>query len=56
MAAIMFSEVVVSHDPFVNRLLFHELVHVEQYRFFRNEVLVVENNFEKCTVISSLPL
>jgi len=32
MAAIKFSDVVVSHEPFSNALLFHELVHVEQYR------------------------
>jgi hypothetical protein len=32
MAAITFSDVVVSHEPFSNELLFHELVHVEQYR------------------------
>jgi hypothetical protein len=32
MAAITFCEVVVSHDPFTDGLLFHELVHVEQYR------------------------
>ena len=32
MAAITFSDVVVSHEPFRNGLLFHELVHVEQYR------------------------
>jgi hypothetical protein len=32
MAAIMFCDVVVSHEPFSNGLLFHELVHVEQYR------------------------
>ena len=32
MGAITFSEVVVSHVPFTNGLLFHELVHVEQYR------------------------
>ena len=32
MAAITFSDVVVSHEPFSNGLLFHELVHVEQYR------------------------
>src|SRR5260370_24313951 len=32
MAAITFCEVVVSHEPFSNGLLFHELVHVEQYR------------------------
>jgi hypothetical protein len=32
MAAITFGDVVVSHEPFTNRLLFHELVHVEQYR------------------------
>jgi hypothetical protein len=32
MEAITFSDVVVSHEPFSNGLLFHELVHVEQYR------------------------
>jgi hypothetical protein len=32
MAAITFSDVVVSHEQFSNGLLFHELVHVEQYR------------------------
>lgn len=32
MAAITFSDVVVSHEPFSSSLLFHELVHVEQYR------------------------
>ena len=32
MAAITFSDVVVSHQPFSNGLLFHELVHMEQYR------------------------
>jgi hypothetical protein len=32
MGAITFSDVVVSHGPFYNDLLFHELVHVEQYR------------------------
>jgi hypothetical protein len=32
MGAITFSEVVVSHVPFTDGLLFHELVHVEQYR------------------------
>ncbi len=32
MAAITFCDVVVSHGPFSNGLLFHELVHVEQYR------------------------
>jgi hypothetical protein len=32
MAAITFSDVVVSHEPFSDGLLFHELVHVEQYR------------------------
>jgi hypothetical protein len=32
MAAITFSDVVVSHEPFSNGILFHELVHVEQYR------------------------
>jgi hypothetical protein len=30
--AITFSDVVVSHGPFSSGLLFHELVHVEQYR------------------------
>lgn len=32
MAAITFGNVVVSHQPFTPKLLFHELVHVEQYR------------------------
>lgn len=32
MAAITFNDTVVSHEPFSNALLFHELVHVEQYR------------------------
>jgi len=32
MGAITFSDVVVSHAPFSSELLFHELVHVEQYR------------------------
>jgi hypothetical protein len=32
MAAITFSDVVVSYGPFSDGLLFHELVHVEQYR------------------------
>jgi hypothetical protein len=32
MGAITFSDVVVSHEPFSNGLLFHELLHVEQYR------------------------
>src|SRR5207237_6275349 len=32
MAAITFGDVVVSHEPFSDGLLFHELVHVEQYR------------------------
>jgi hypothetical protein len=32
MGAITFSDIVVSHVPFDNGLLFHELVHVEQYR------------------------
>jgi hypothetical protein len=31
MAAITFHDVVVSHEPFSPGLLFHELVHVEQY-------------------------
>ncbi|MGC1905174.1 MAG: hypothetical protein WA715_15240 [Candidatus Acidiferrum sp.] len=32
MTAITFNDVVVSHEAFSNGLLFHELVHVEQYR------------------------
>ena len=32
MAAITFGDVVVSHQPFTDGLLFHELVHVVQYR------------------------
>lgn len=32
MAAITFSDAVVSHVPITDGLLFHELVHVEQYR------------------------
>jgi hypothetical protein len=32
MGAITLVDVVVSHTPFDNDLLFHELVHVEQYR------------------------
>lgn len=32
MAAVTFSDVVVSHQPFSEGLLFHEFVHVEQYR------------------------
>lgn len=31
-AAITFCDVVISHEPFSNGLLFHEFVHVEQYR------------------------
>jgi hypothetical protein len=31
MAAITFCDVVVSHEPFSKGLLFHELVHVQQY-------------------------
>ena len=31
-AAITFGDVVVSHETFTDGLLFHELVHVEQYR------------------------
>jgi hypothetical protein len=31
-AAITFCDAVVSHEPFSDGLLFHELVHVEQYR------------------------
>jgi hypothetical protein len=32
MAAITFQDTVVSHVPFTDRLLFHELVHVVQYK------------------------
>jgi hypothetical protein len=32
MAAVTFGDVVVSHQPLSDGLLFHELVHVEQYR------------------------
>jgi hypothetical protein len=32
MAAITFSDCIVGHVPFTDPLLFHELVHVEQYR------------------------
>jgi hypothetical protein len=32
MAAITFADTVVSHEEFTEDLLFHELVHVEQYR------------------------
>jgi len=32
MGAITFSDTVVSHGPLTDGLLFHELVHVEQYR------------------------
>lgn len=32
MSAVTFSDVVVSHGHFTDGLLFHELVHVEQYR------------------------
>ena len=31
MAAVTFQDVIVSHEPFTDRLLFHELVHVAQY-------------------------
>jgi hypothetical protein len=31
MTAITFVDTVVSHEPFTNRVLFHELVHVVQY-------------------------
>jgi hypothetical protein len=34
MAAVTLDAVVVSHQPFTDGLLFHELVHVEQYRQF----------------------
>jgi hypothetical protein len=32
MSAVTFSDVVVSHEQFTDGLLFHEIVHVEQYR------------------------
>ncbi|MBZ5698691.1 MAG: hypothetical protein LAN18_09110 [Acidobacteriia bacterium] len=32
MAAITFVDTIVSHEPFTNELLFHELVHVVQYQ------------------------
>jgi hypothetical protein len=32
MAAVTFKDVVVSHEPFSDGLLFHEFVHVEQCR------------------------
>ena len=32
MGAVTFSDTVVSHGPFTDGLLFHELVHVEQYQ------------------------
>jgi hypothetical protein len=32
MAAVTFCDTVISHVPFTDGLLFHELVHVEQYR------------------------
>src|SRR6266404_1242897 len=32
MAAVTFKDIVASHEPFSNDLLFHELIHVEQYR------------------------
>lgn len=32
MAAITFVDTVVSHEPFTDRLVFHELVHVVQYQ------------------------
>ena len=32
MAAITFVDTIVSHAPFTDRLLFHELVHVVQYQ------------------------
>lgn len=31
MAAVTFQDVIVSHEPFTDRLLFHELVHIVQY-------------------------
>lgn len=32
MAAVTFGDLIVSHEPFSNGLLFHEFVHAEQYR------------------------
>jgi hypothetical protein len=32
MNAITFIDIVVSHEPFTSRVLFHELVHIVQYR------------------------
>jgi hypothetical protein len=32
MAAVTFNDNIVSHEPFTSPLLFHELVHVDQYR------------------------
>jgi len=32
MAAITFNNIIVSHGPLSVQVLFHELVHVEQYR------------------------
>jgi hypothetical protein len=32
MAGITFGDIVLAHQPFTHGLLFHELVHVEQYR------------------------
>ena len=32
MAAVTFQDVIVSHEPFSDELLFHEFVHAEQYR------------------------
>jgi hypothetical protein len=31
MVAVTFMDTIVSHEPFINELLFHELVHVVQY-------------------------
>jgi len=36
MAAVTFNQVIVSHQLFTNALLFHELVHAEQYRQLGN--------------------
>ena len=52
MGAITFCDVVVSHEPFSDGLLFHEFVHVEQYRQhfgllrreFKNVYFVVDND------------
>jgi len=40
MAAITFCDVVISQEAFSNGLLFHELVHVEQYRQLPSRVFL----------------